>query len=411
MPNFAYQGRNAQGKTVKGVIEGGSASAVADYLFNSGITPINISASSQETAAEKEGTIPGLGGGRITLVDVIFLCRQLYTLTKAGVPILRALAGLRDSTPNRALARVLSGVRENLEAGRELSVAIARYPKVFSPLFLNLVRVGEMTGRLEEVFLRLAEYYGFEKYIREKIKAAVRYPIFVLTAMVAAIVVVNIFVIPVFAKMFSSFGAQLPLMTRILIGTSEIFVQYWPMMLIVAAAAIFTARLWIATPPGRYVWDRMKLRLPIAGPLIHKATMARFARAFALTGKSGVPIVQALAVVGEVVENVFVRGRVEKMREGIERGESILVTATATGVFNPVVLQMIAVGEETGEIDSLMQEIAEMYERDVEFEIEALASRIEPILLVFIGAMVLVLALGIFLPMWDMVSAVRGGKR
>lgn len=411
MPTFAYQGRNAQGKTVKGVIEGGSASAVADFLFNSGVTPINISATSAGPAEEKQGTIGGLGGGRVTLVDVIFLCRQLYTLTKAGVPILRALAGLRDSTPNRGLARVLSGVRESLEAGRELSVAIARYPKVFSPLFLNLVRVGEMTGRLEEVFLRLAEYYGFEKYIREKIKAAVRYPMFVLAAMVAAIVVVNIFVIPVFAKMFGSFGVELPLMTRILIQTSDFFVAYWPMMLIVAAAALFGARLWIATPPGRYLWDRTKLRLPIAGPLIQKATMARFARAFALTGKSGVPIVQALAVVGQVVENVFVRGRVDEMREGIERGESILKTATASGVFNPVVLQMIAVGEETGEIDSLMQEIAEMYERDVEFEVEALASRIEPILLIFIGVMVLVLALGIFLPMWDMASAVRGGKR
>jgi len=411
MPTFAYQGRNAQGKTVKGVIEGGSASAVADHLFNSGITPINISAASPGPAAEKQGTIGGLGGGRVTLVDVIFLCRQLYTLTKAGVPILRALAGLRDSTPNRGLAHVLSGVRENLEAGRELSVAIARYPKVFSPLFLNLVRVGEMTGRLEEVFLRLAEYYGFEKYIREKIKAAVRYPMFVMAAMLAAIVVVNIFVIPVFAKMFGSFGVELPLMTRILIQTSDFFVTFWPMMLIVAAAALFTARLWIATPPGRYVWDRLKLRLPIAGTLIQKATMARFARAFALTGKSGVPIVQALAVVGQVVDNVYVRGRVEEMREGIERGESILRTATASGVFNPVVLQMIAVGEETGEIDSLMQEIAEMYERDVEFEVEALASRIEPILLIFIGVMVLVLALGIFLPMWDMASAVRGGKR
>ena len=411
MPTFAYQGRNAQGKTVKGVIEGSSASAVADYLFNSGVTPINISAASSEPAAEKQGTIGGLGGGRVTLVDVIFLCRQLYTLTKAGVPILRALAGLRDSTPNRGLARVLGGVRENLEAGRELSVAIARYPKVFSPLFLNLVRVGEMTGRLEEVFLRLAEYYGFEKYIREKIKAAVRYPMFVMAAMVAAIVIINIFVIPVFAKMFGSFGVELPLMTRILIQTSDFFVAYWPMMLIVAAAALFMARLWIATPPGRYLWDRMKLRLPIAGSLIQKATMARFARAFALTGKSGVPIVQALVVVGQVVDNVFMRGRVDEMREGIERGESILRTATASGVFNPVVLQMIAVGEETGEIDALMQEIAEMYERDVEFEVEALASRIEPILLIFIGVMVLVLALGIFLPMWDMASAVRGGKR
>jgi MSHA biogenesis protein MshG len=408
MPHFSYQGRNAQGELVQGVLEGGSAGAVADQLMNTGITPIAIKASAARALGIEDGWLARLNEPPISLMDTLLFCRQLYTLIKSGVPIIRALAGLQESTPNRSMARILRDLRDNLEAGRELSVSMARHPKVFPSLFIALVRVGELTGRLEEVFLRLYHYYAFEKQIRERIKSALRYPTFVVISMVIAVAVVNVFVIPVFAKLFASFKATLPWPTRLLLGVSDIFVNYWPLMLICVAAAIIGARIYVGTPLGRYRWDRMKLRLPLAGSIIHKATLARFARSFSLSSKSGVPIVQALSVVSQVVDNAFMQRRIEQMRDGIERGESILRTATTAGIFNAIVLQMIAVGEETGEIDALMQEIAEMYEREVEFEIEGLSAAIEPILLVFLGAMVLILALGIFLPLWDMASAARG---
>jgi MSHA biogenesis protein MshG len=274
---------------------------------------------------------------------------------------------------------------------------------------LNMVRVGEMTGRLDEVFLRLYEFFAFEKKIREDIRAALRYPAIVIGALAVAMFIVNLFVIPAFAKMFMSFKAQLPLMTRVLIATSEAFVAYWPLMIAIAIAAAVAFRVYTHTPKGRYSWGWLKLHLPVVGSLIHKATLARFSRSFALAGKSGVPIVQALALVAEVVDNAFLEARILQMRDGIERGESILRTAVATGVFDPVVLQMVAVGEETGEIDSLMGEIADMYEREVAIEVEGLTAKLEPVLLVAVGVLVLILALGVFLPMWDMATAARGG--
>ncbi len=410
MPQFAYQGRNARGELVKGVLEGASSGAVADQLFNTGITPVDI----REVSGAKAGGAGSLwqmqlGEPKVELSDLMLFSRQMHTLLKSGVPIVRGLAGLQESEQNPTLRKALGEVRESLESGRELSLSLHQHPKVFTSFMVSLVRVGELTGRLDEVFLRLYEFFAFEKKMREDIKAALRYPMIVIAALAVAMFIVNIFVIPAFGKIFASFRAELPLMTRILIGTSDVFVAYWPLMLAGIVGAIVGFRLWLGTPGGRYTWDRIKLRLPVVGDLIHKATLARFARSFALSGKSGVPIVQALAVVANVVDNAYLEARILQMRDGIERGESILRTAVAAGVFNPVVLQMVAVGEETGEIDELMSEIAEMYEREVTVDVEGLTAKLEPILLVFMGVLVLILALGVFLPMWDLASAARGG--
>jgi MSHA biogenesis protein MshG len=276
---------------------------------------------------------------------------------------------------------------------------------VFTPFYLSMVRVGEMTGRLEEVFLRLFDHLEFDRDMRERVKTATRYPSFVVFAMIAAMIVVNIFVIPSFVGVFAKFNTELPLMTRILIGTSNFTVRYWPVMAVGLAAIIWGFRAWVGTAKGLYQWDKFKLRVPVAGKIILKATMARFARSFALSSRSGVPIVQALTVVAQTVDNAYLTARVEQMRDGVERGDSILRTAAATNVFTPVVLQMIAVGEESGSIDDLMDEIAQMYEREVDYELKTLSAQIEPILIVFLGIMVLVLALGIFLPIWDLGKA------
>jgi MSHA biogenesis protein MshG len=413
VPQFAYQGRNARGELVRGVLEGPTSNAVADQLFNTGITPVDIKETAAGGVAQPGGGLFQLriGGAQpVELSDLMLFSRQMHTLLKSGVPIVRGLAGLQESSENPTLRAALGDVRNNLEAGRELSAGMRLHPKVFTSFMVSLVRVGELTGRLDEIFLHLYEFFSFEKKMREDIRAALRYPAIVMVALVAAMFIVNIFVVPAFGKIFASFKSDLPLVTRILIGTSDFFVQYWPLLLVALVGGVVGFRLWTGAPAGRYVWDRIKLGLPVVGELIHKATLARFARGFALSGKSGVPIVQALAVVASVVDNAYLEARILQMRDGIERGESILRTAVAAGVFNPVVLQMVAVGEETGEIDALMSEIADMYEREVGIEVEGLTAKLEPILLVFMGVLVLILALGVFLPMWDLATVARGGS-
>lgn len=405
MPAFAYRGRNSAGESVEGVLEGNTAAAVADTLFGTGVTPLEIKPA-PAGATEKKDT----GGARnleffaekVGHVDILLFTRQLYTLLKAGVPIMRALAGLQESSQNTAMKKLLGDVRQSLDSGRELSVSLSRHPKEFSNFYLAMVRVGEMTGRLEEIFLRLFDHMEFERFMHEQVKSALRYPSFVVAAMTVALFIVNIWVIPTFAKVFEGFNAELPLMTRMLIGFSNFTVAWWHVLIGLAIAAAFAFRAWISTPAGRYKWDEAKMRIPVAGKIIRKATLARFARSYALALRSGVPVIQALTTVAQTVDNAFISRKVEQMRDGVERGESILRSSISTGAFTPVVLQMIAVGEESGTIDEMMEEIAGMYQSEVEYELKTLSQQIEPILIVTLGALVLVLALGIFLPIWDL---------
>src|SRR5262249_44884357 len=311
---FAYRGRNPRGELVQGRLEGADTGAVADHLVNTGITPIDIqvvSSASSSAANVAPRSVGGMFEPRITLVDLMLFSRQMYTLMKAGVPILRALGGLQESLTNPRLREVVADLRASLDAGRELSSAMRRHPKVFSPFYVSLVRIGETTGQLEPVFLRLYDHLEFEKEVRDRIKSALRYPAFVVVAMVLALAIINIVVIPAFAKVFASFHAELPFVTRIVIGFSEFTVRYWPVMLIAATGAAAAFVFWKATPKGKYQWDRLKLRVPIAGKIILKATLARFARSLALALKSGVPVVQALSTVSGVVENDFIGQRIE----------------------------------------------------------------------------------------------------
>ncbi|MBN8474162.1 type II secretion system F family protein [Sulfuritalea sp.] len=403
MPSFAYRGRNGAGEIVQGSMDGATAGAVADQLVGSGVTPVEIKVA--EGAAEKAGT--GTGGiqlfrQKVEHMDVLLFSRQIHTLLRSGVPIMRALAGLQESSNNPAMKEVLQDVRESLDSGRELSLSLARHPKAFSPFYLSMVRVGEMTGRLEEVFIRLFDHLAFERFMKDQVKSALRYPSFVVASMVIAVVIVNIFVIPAFARVFKGFGAELPLMTRMLIGFSDFMLNWWPALLLGGVGAVFAFNAWRRTRRGRYDWDRLKLKIPIAGKIVRKATLARFAASFALASRSGVPIIQALTNVAETVDNAYIADKVEKMRDGVERGESILRTSIAAGVFTPVVLQMIAVGEESGALDDMMKEVSDMYQSEVEYELKTLAQQIEPILIIALGIMVLILALGIFLPLWDL---------
>ena len=407
MAVFAYKGRSAGGDLVQGTLDGQDTGAIADQLLRMSITPTEIKPSGGARAATVKGASlwKSMNARKVEPLDLTLFSRQMYTLLKAGVPIMRALAGLQESSQNPAFADVLKDLRESLDSGRELSIAMRRHPKIFSPFYVSMVQVGEMTGMLDITFLRLYEHLEFEKRMGESIRGALRYPMFVVIAMVVAIVIVNIFVIPAFVKVFEGFHTELPFLTRLLIGFSGFMVHFWPLLLAMVIGAVAGFRTYTNTPQGKYQWDKYKFKIPIAGKIIFKGSLARFARSLALAFKSGIPILQGMNVVGMVVDNEFMCSPVEQMRDGVERGESILRTAIETGVFNATVLQMIAVGEETGDMDGLMFEIAGMYEGEVEYEVKTLSQQIEPIMIVALGILVLILALGIFLPIWDLGKA------
>ncbi|MBK7355369.1 type II secretion system F family protein [Propionivibrio sp.] len=402
MPTFAYKGRNTGGQLIEGVLDGANAGAVVDLLLGQGLTPVEINETKAKAAKTPVGLNVTLFKQKVTHIDLLLFSRQMHTLLKSGVPIMRALNGLQDAAINPEMKRVIGEVRESLEGGRELSQALARHPRVFSSFYLSMVRVGEATGLLEEIFFRLFEHLEFERYMREQVKTALRYPMFVVIAMAVALVIVNLFVIPAFAKVFAGFGAELPLMTQVLLGFSNFMVAYWPLMLAGVIGGIVAFRAWVGTVTGRYDWDRMSLKFPIAGKILHKAALSRFARSFSLAIRSGVPVMQALSNSAQTVDNSYVSRCIEGMRENVERGESLLRATISAGIFTPVVLQMVAVGEESGAVDDMMNEIGDMYRQEVEYELKTLGQQIEPILIVMLGVMVLILALGIFLPMWDL---------
>ena len=410
MAHFAYKGRDTGGKAVDGILEGNDASAVASALMGQGIRPLEI----RQTAAKAgEGGATGfdlskLFEEKIAHIDITLFTRQLYTLMKAGVPIMRALMGLQESSQKPAMRNMIQDLRTSLDSGRELSVSFSRHTKVFTPFYISMVRVGELSGLLEEIFIRLYHHLEFENFMRQQVKSALRYPTFVVIAMAAAIVVVNIFVIPAFAKVFQGFGAELPLMTRILLGFSNFMLNWWWALLAGVVGAVVAFKSWTGTVAGRLRWDELKLKIPIAGKIVQKATLARFAGSFALATRSGVPIVQAMTVVAQTVDNDFIARKVESMRDNIERGESLLRSSIHAAIFTPVVLQMIAVGEESGALDDMMQEVSDMYQREVEYELKTLSAQIEPILIVFLGVLVLILAVGIFLPIWDLGKVATG---
>ena len=404
MASFSYSARDGGGRLLQGVLDGDSASAVASALMGNGLTPLNIAAAGLAKPAASPLAWLWSRPPKLLPDDLLMFSRQLHSLLKAGLPITRALSGLQESA-TLAMALVIRQVRESLEGGIELSTSMARQGGVFNGFYVAMVRVGELTGRLDEVFLRLFHHLEFEKLMRDQVRSALRYPSFVVAVMAVAIVVLNVFVIPAFQKVFDGLGAELPLMTRILIGFSRFMVAGWPYMLAAGVLGGLGLRAWLATEQGRYLWDRTMLRLPIGGKIARKATLARFARSFALALKSGVPVVQAMTVVAHTVENAYVSRAVEKMREGVERGDSVLRTAAASGIFTPVVLQMIAVGEESGALDEMLSEVADFYQQDVEYELKTLSAQIEPILIIFLGVLVLVLALGVFLPVWDLGKA------
>ncbi|MCG7498528.1 type II secretion system F family protein [Vibrio sp. Of7-15] len=406
MASYSYQGRNSKGETVKGKVDAPSEEAAAEALFRQGIIPLNIKEGKGGSAIQLD--LSKWFQAPLPLELLVIFCRQLYSLTKAGVPLLRAMKGLAQSSNNKMLKEALEDVSSELTNGRGLSAAMQQHPNIFSPLFISMIHVGENTGRLDQALLQLANYYEQEMETRKRIKSAMRYPVFVLTAISLAMVVLNLKVIPQFASMFERFGVELPLPTRILLATSHAFVNYWPMMLGVLVGCVFAFQAWIRRAEGREAWDRFRLRIPIVGDIVNRAQLSRFSRTFALMLRSGVPLNQSIALSAESLGNQFLENRLIEMKNAIEAGSSISSTAAQSEVFTPLVLQMISVGEETGQIDDLLLEVADFYDREVDYDLKTLTARIEPIMLVIVSGMVLILALGIFLPMWSMLDIAKG---
>lgn len=408
MAQFSYKARNAVGQITEGSIEAADAGAAAKALLGRNFVPLDIIEDSGQGQSDSGAGISFFTPS-IKLEDLVIFARQMYSLTKSGIPILRAVNGLADTTSSKRMAVALRDVVDQLERGRTISSSLNKHPGVFNQLFVSVVHVGENTGKLDESFLQLSEYLEREQETRKQIKAATRYPMFVIIALVVALVIMNIKVIPVFANMFEKFNAELPLMTRILLGMSDAFLHYWPHMLVVSGIVIFGVRRYLNTESGRYRWDRRKIRLPIVGSIFERTLLGRFARSFSMMTTAGVPLTTALNLVADAVSNSYMSDKILGMRRNIEKGESLSRVASSSQLFTPLVLQMINVGEETGRVDELLGEVAEYYEREVDYDLKSLTSKIEPILIAIVAGMVLVLALGIFTPMWDMMGAIKGG--
>ncbi|MFC4701071.1 type II secretion system F family protein [Glaciecola siphonariae] len=408
MASFIYTGRTLQGEVTTGSVDSADEQSAAQTLRARSITPIEIkpkqaSAPEQKVAAKPERV--GILTPQVAIDDLVIFCRQMYSLTKAGIPIIRAVTGLAGTRSLR-LKLALYDVIEQLEKGRNLSSAMSQHPKIFSQLFVSIVHVGENTGQLDSAFLQLAHYLEREQETRKQVKAATRYPSFVVFALVAALIVMNIFVIPVFAGMFEKFDTELPLMTRILLGMSDFFINQWYVLIGFILVCFFITKHYKNTQRGRLRWDYWKLKMPIVGDIVERSLLARFSRSFSMMLKAGVPLTSALSLVADAVSNAHMNDAIVNMRRRIEKGESLGRVSSASGLFTPLVLQMIHVGEETGRVDDLLAEVAEFYEREVEYDIKSLTSKIEPILISIVAVMVLVLALGIFTPMWDMMGVV-----
>ncbi|AMN10296.1 MSHA biogenesis protein MshG [Alteromonas macleodii] len=411
MPQFKYAGKSTQGGPQKGVIEAASSQAAAQALLSQNIVPLTI-VESKKRSAENEGDgfdITRLFQQKVGLDEMIIFSRQMYSLLKAGIPIIRAIKGLSENASHKRFQEILKDIADQLEQGRSLSSSMAKYEKVFTRLTISVVVVGENTGKLDDVFLQLALYFEREQETRKRIKSALRYPTFVLIALAIAMFILNLFVVPVFTQMFERFDTELPIMTRVLIGTSNFFVNYWWLLIIVIVGGIFAVKQYVNSSNGRLKWDKFKLKLPVVGSIIERSLLSRYSRSFSMILRAGVPLTAGLSLTADAVDNAHMQKRIKEMRQGIEKGESLLRVSKNSELFSTLVLQMIAVGEETGRLEPLLEESADYYEREVDFDLKSLTAKIEPILIGFVAVMVLILALGIFTPMWNMMSAVKGG--
>jgi MSHA biogenesis protein MshG len=403
---YRYTGRSLTGDMVRGSLDGETADAVASRLIGGGITPIDILEASAAKGSHPHSVARRLGIGKPGIADLVLFSRQMYTITKSGMPLLRGMRSLTASTHNSVMREALQDVLASLESGRDLAASFARHPQLFPPLYISMVRVGESTGTLEHSFKRLAEYLAQDQDLRDRVKSATRYPITVVALIGVAVVILTTFVIPKFAPLFRVLGNDIPWPTRLIIGVSDFAQHRWYFVIGAIVATVLVARKYISTERGRFQWHRLKLRLPGVGTLMQQALLARLSRSLSVSLTAGMPMIQTLNLLANSAGNDYLAERVVRLRAAVERGDPLSRAAASVGLFPPLVLQMMEVGEETGQLPDLLDDVAAHYAREVDYSLKTLSAALEPILIVCVGGMVLLLALGVFLPMWDMIGKV-----
>ena len=401
MPDtYAYKVRDRGGNLISGTLVADNEALVLQRLREQGLTPLEVGKQSRGFNIE-------LTKKKVKLKELSVFSRQFATMINSGLPILRALSILADQTSNGELARVLNECRLDIEQGSSLSAAIQKHPKVFSNLFVSMVKSGETGGSLDSVLLRLADMIENEVKLRGKIKSAMTYPIAVVALVSLIMSGMLLFVVPQFKSIYAQLGGSLPMPTRVLLALSEIFKKYWYIVIAAVFAGRFFFRRWKATPNGREAVDAFKLRVPVFGTLFHKTALARFAGTLSMLLRSGVPILQALDIVSETVNNRTIAKAVQDVQGSVREGESMAKPLAKHTVFPPMVVQMIAVGEETGQVDVMLEKVATFYNQEVEASVDALTSLIEPLLIAVIGGAVGAAVIALYMPMFNIIKLIQ----
>ncbi|ROS37436.1 MULTISPECIES: type II secretion system F family protein [unclassified Curtobacterium] len=403
---FDYRGRDGAGKLVKGRLDASSEGAVVQRLRGMGVSPIAITESKAGTGLQTEIKIPGFEKG-VGLKDLAIMSRQASTMLTSGLSLLRALSILADQTENKKLKDILGKVRDDVERGVSFSDAVAKFPVDFPPIMINMIRAGETGGFLDQAMDSIATNFEKEHKLRSTIKSAMTYPVVVLCMSLAAVVIMLIFIVPIFQNMFSSLGGQLPIPTQILVSMSHAMRWLAPVLAVIAVVGWFWYRANKNTDRFRAFRDPILLRLPVFGALAKKIVIARFARNFSNMIGSGVPILQALQIVGEVSNNFVVQSALVRVAEAVRKGESIAAPMAVEKVFPSMVSQMIAVGEDAGSLETMLEKIAVFYDAEVESTTESLTALIEPLLIAFLGVVVGGMIVALYLPIFQITSLVK----
>jgi len=402
MPTFEFKAITPTGQIVTDVIESPSEKNVTQDLFKKGYRPIAI----KRKKAAQEGGGGTLFAKKIKTEQKVLFIRQLVTLLKAGVPMLTALEALNNQT-SKEMSEILNKIYVDVMSGKSFSQALDQHPKVFSKLLVNSVRAGELSGSLDDVLERMANVLNHDEETSKKVKSAMKYPMFVISAMFVAMIILMTQVIPKFVDMLAGMGQELPMMTKILVAISGFMQAYVLQIVIFIVVAVVAFKFLVKTEKGRYWWDSTQMKIPLIGPIIIKSSMARFTTMFETLNRSGLPILQTLNTIAPAVGNKVIEEKIRQVAVGVENGQGIAGSMKKFDIFPKMVLSMIAIGEQSGSLDDMLSSVANHYDVEVEYAIEGLTSMIEPILTIVIGGAVAVLALGIFMPMWGMIGAVQ----
>ena len=401
---YTYKVRDKQGKILQGTLDADSTTLVANKLRQMGYVPIAID---KKGGAGFSTELKLPGSGRPKIKDIAVFSRQFAVMIDSGLSLLRALYVLEDQTENKALARVIGEVRQDVEKGASLSQALGRHPKVFSRLYISMVRAGETGGQLDRVLVQLADTIEKQVELRQKIKSAMTYPVAVLALVILILIAMLIFIVPTFKTLYDDLGGTLPLPTRILLLVSSVMVKALPIVILATVGFVFGFKRWIESTKGRVLWDRFKLRVPVFGKLVRLIALTRFSKTLASLLHAGVPILESLEITSDTVGNTVVATAVKDVQEGVKQGEPIAKRLENHAVFPPMVVQMLAVGEETGAVDTMLEKVGEFYEREVEATVEALTSLLEPLLICVLGGAVGSMVVSLYMPMFNIIKLIK----